>query len=460
MKNTLRLSLRYVIQIISLIFFYYLFTTLLYPLGWQADLLKLYTRLDPWTLFNHLRGQHYFPVWGWLPILTLFVTLVLGRIFCGWLCPFGAVLMLSDKLGRWIEKSLRLKKITKLRLNMQKRLLPVRTYWLLFLVIIFMLGSNLPYSFTPFALFSHEIVRILKREIPWGMITIIAITILFSRLWCGVLCPTGALLSFFGRFRFFRYQASDQCVHCSKCARICSVGMAPTNASATGEGCLVCGECQLVCPTKAINFKKSRLPRNNTEGALEAAAVEPDNLHSRRQFLKITGAGILATAAVLGSKTVYAEKKVLRPPGALPETAFRLTCNRCGRCIKVCPNNALQPMPLTEGLECFETPQIIPREANCYLCLSCQEVCPTGAISKVVELEQIHMGKAKLNTQTCLAWKENKLCLICVEQCPMGAIICDEQMRPVVLTDQCVGCGSCEKCCALDGEAAVRVYPN
>lgn len=116
-------------------------------------------------------------------------------------------------------------------------------------------------------------------------------------------------------------------------------------------------------------------------------------------------------------------------------------------------------MPITEGIESFETPYIIPRNANCTLCFACQEVCPTGAIAQL-PLEQVKMGKATVHKERCLAWNENKLCLICGEQCPVLAIEGDQQHRPIVLVDKCVGCGTCEKNCPVDGEAAIRVSPK
>lgn len=116
-------------------------------------------------------------------------------------------------------------------------------------------------------------------------------------------------------------------------------------------------------------------------------------------------------------------------------------------------------MPITDGIECFETPYIIPRQANCVLCLTCQKICPTGAISGV-PLEQIKMGTVEIDVLRCIAWNGNKLCFICGEQCPVVAIEIDGLNRPIIQPDKCAGCGSCEKACPVDGEAAIRVLPK
>jgi len=179
------LCLRYALQGISLVFFVYLLANLFYPLGWQAVLLEWFTRLDPWMLFSHLRWQHSMPLWGWLPLLTLAITLLLGRVFCGWLCPFGALLMLVDKASRTVFKNMSFKIIALTRIKILHWSQPMRYFWLLFLAVIFVLGSNWVLFLTPFALFSHEIVRIFLGAVPWMLIGIIASTLFFSRL-CAV----------------------------------------------------------------------------------------------------------------------------------------------------------------------------------------------------------------------------------------------------------------------------------
>lgn len=461
MRYKLLLFSRYMLQCISLLFFVYILAQIYYPIGWQNEALQWYSRLDPWLLFIHLRWQHNVPVWIWLPFIIITITILFGRVFCGWFCPFGALLTAVDKAGRFITQMRPLKRWSSIRTKGLNRLLPMRYYWLLIVAVMFAIGSNWSLFFTPFALFSHEIARILLGEVPWLLIIIGIGTLLFSRFWCSVLCPTGLILSLMGRYRLFRYQVVGTCVHCGKCVRNCSVAAAPAETFVAKEGCLACGDCQRVCPTKAVKLRPSLKKRPKSEVISESVAVEETGKSTRRQFLKMvfTVAAIAASATVVWGKIAYSAKKVLRPPGALQNPDFSSVCNRCGRCMKVCPNKALQPMSIMAGFEGFETPYIIPREANCVLCLSCQEVCPTGAIAQV-PLEKIGMGSAVIDKARCLAWNESKLCFICGEQCPVLAIVGDDQHRPEVLLDKCVGCGTCEFACPVDGEAAIRVIPK
>lgn len=452
MKSSRALLLRYVLLVGSLISFVLLIANLSYPLGQENLLLQWFSRLDPWLLLSQLRWQQEVPSWGWLPLLTLVATLLWGRIFCGWLCPFGALLALTDKIGRIVFKKLSLAR-NKALLAVQ----PVRGYWLIFLLIVFVLGTNWVLFLTPFALLSHETVRVLQGQFPWMLMGIMAGTLFFSRLWCSVLCPTGLLLSLTARLRLFRYRIAGSCAHCEICTRSCSVGTAPATAGVAKEGCLACGDCQRACPANAIKWQLRSWRGKNSQPVSSDDIAATKRKESRRRFLQT--AFVVTIAVALWKKTVWAAGKVLRPPGALPEPEFTAVCNRCRRCVQVCPSKALYPMPITDGLANFETPYLIPRRNRCDLCMACQEVCPTGAIRKV-PLEKIQIGKAVIDKPRCIAWNEGKLCFICGEQCPVLAINGDEHHRPTVLSDKCVGCGSCENACPVDGEAAIRIFPS
>lgn len=451
MKYKILSYLRYTLQFISLVSFVLLLSSLSYPLGPEGPLLQGFSWLDPWALLSHLRWQQAIPYWLWLPLVTLVVTLLWGRVFCGWFCPFGALLTFTDRISR------RVKSIAIVRVKSLQALQPFRYYWLAFLAVVFLLGSNWVYFLTPFALFSHEIVRILQGSIPWVLLGIMIGTFFFSRFWCSVICPTGMLLTLVSRMRLARYRITKNCIHCGQCTKICSVGSAPVKNGVAKEGCLVCGNCQKVCPTNAINWTGTVWHGKNSPNVSGDTTAIAKNQPSRRDFLKTIF--VVAAAAFLWEKTVSATKKFLRPPGALAEQDFAAVCNRCGRCIEVCPSKALWPMPLAEGIENFDTPYIIPRKNRCDLCMVCQEVCPTGAIAQVA-LEKVQIGKSRIDKSRCLAWHENKLCFICGEQCPVLAVEGDEFHRPTVLTDKCVGCGTCENACPVDGEAAIRVFPQ
>ena len=93
-------------------------------------------------------------------------------------------------------------------------------------------------------------------------------------------------------------------------------------------------------------------------------------------------------------------ERLLRPPGALDEPDFLGRCIRCGECMKVCPNNALQPALVEAGLEGLWTPTLVPRIGYCEPSrVLCSEVCPTGAIWQITPKEKgwvVGVGAAKI----------------------------------------------------------------
>jgi ferredoxin-type protein NapH len=150
--------------------------------------------------------------------------------------------------------------------------------------------------------------------IPWALIGILLLTILFSRVWCTVLCPTGVLLSLLSKIRLFGYRTSKACVRCARCEQACPTAAAPAKPGAASDACLVCGSCKKACHAESVRYE--RIGRKRTEASHESPEAAT---HSRREFLKIAAAATAAAAVGLWTKTAYAAKRILRPPGALPE---------------------------------------------------------------------------------------------------------------------------------------------
>ncbi|PIE89354.1 MAG: hypothetical protein CR997_11540 [Acidobacteria bacterium] len=150
----------------------------------------------------------------------------------------------------------------------------------------------------------------------------------------------------------------------------------------------------------------------------------------------------------------HVEKKILknmdlplRPPGALDEVEFLSTCTRCDLCVKACPHQAILKKTL-RGVSAG-TPYIDPDKQGCHLCddMPCIASCEPGALTFNAIQPVVSMGKAKVNTETCLTYKET-LCTACYDSCPFPekAIRIDFDRHPEILSG-CVGCGLCTKLC-------------
>lgn len=151
----------------------------------------------------------------------------------------------------------------------------------------------------------------------------------------------------------------------------------------------------------------------------------------------------------------------LRPPGALPEAEFITRCIRCNQCAEVCENDCIQ---FVSGSAADGTPMILPREKGCILCMSCNNVCPTGALRPIAPdcedvRTHVRMGTAVVDENICSSYN-NAICGACIRACPFREIALKTGMRerPIVDERECVGCGLCENSCIVYPQA-IRVVP-
>jgi MauM/NapG family ferredoxin protein len=151
---------------------------------------------------------------------------------------------------------------------------------------------------------------------------------------------------------------------------------------------------------------------------------------------------------------------LLRPPGAQPPGKFEDACSRCGKCVEVCPANAIKIDPNQRIGGGY--PFIVAADRPCVVCveLACMNQCPTGAL-KLVDKFQIRMGTAHVNHKHCLRSKGEE-CTLCVNACPVAAeaiSISSATGKVRVKKSGCIGCGMCENVCPTEPRAIeVRPY--
>ena len=477
--------LRRAVQALSFLFLLYLILQTAFPLEVRIPV-DLYLRLDPFigiiTLFtNRDIIVRMLPAFGVLLGVVLF-----GNFFCGWFCPMGTTIDFFDRFFFREKKRAKPLNDTPLR--------RLRYGILLFTLSAGLMAWQLLYLFDPISLITRTLViavfppavfvynhilplvqSVLPRnpfifpEAPLPLfkvnlfifavfIAILALGVIRKRFWCRYLCPLGAIFSFVSRFRLFRRSVSAECTSCLKCVRDCPVGAIPADApqQARHQDCITCFKC-VQCPPKAVTFGF---------GTPSGKTVDQVSL-PRRYVLGSLALGFFSALMIktnpLQTESGLRNNRLIRPPGSLPEERFVATCSGCGKCLKVCPNNALQSTLLEAGLAGLYTPRLVPRIGYCEeMCNFCGRVCPTEAI-RPLSLEEkrlVQMGVAHIDKTRCIAWDTDKICLVCNEQCSYQAVVGDEKKRPIVKEEKCTGCGICENKCPVDGEAAIIVYAS
>ncbi len=478
------------IQILSLLLFSILFIFATYQLpDWLfAD---LYLRLDPLLNLNAIfAAREIIPRALWA-LLTIGVTLLIGRFFCGYICPMGVSIDLLDLF--FFRKKKR-----ENPLRFESTLRKTKYFLFIFFISAAVVGLSLAFLFDPMAFLTRfytffiypvvttlinlflDLLRPLFHQLGWisfshlhfpqPVFYMTAITLLLfggiillnrwvPRFWCRYLCPLGALLSLISPLGLLKRRVSEECNRCMRCRKACPMGAIGENPIETSRAeCIQCGTCSKVCPKEAVSF-----PISFSIGG-EYSKVEL----SRRGFFYSLSGGLIAGFLALQTpfRLRRGKLQLIRPPGAIPEDEFLRTCIRCGECMKSCLTNTLQPSLWESGLSGLWTPKMDLRLAPCdQNCNVCGKVCPTQAIRSLSLEEKNHakVGTAILRKELCLVWAQNKICLICDEICPYNAIVfrpVEGYRRPVVIASKCNGCGYCEQRCPVSGESAIVVVPH
>jgi ferredoxin-type protein NapG len=126
-----------------------------------------------------------------------------------------------------------------------------------------------------------------------------------------------------------------------------------------------------------------------TSSVKTPATPPPMSRERRQQARRRVLRTILLSGGVLGAALsgflplAYAQKKRLRPPGALDEKDFLASCIKCGQCVQVCPVQAIKLADLVDGFG-VGAPHIDARAQACdFSCdaVQCILACPTGSLT-------------------------------------------------------------------------------
>jgi len=453
--------------------------------------------MDPLAGLMAMLASRRFLV-AFVPALgMLLLALLLGRVWCGWLCPLGSIIEWTSvrKNPRPMPRGLRRAKYGLLLLAAFGALLrflgwtlldPVTLYTRAVTTVVLPANQWLVTRLQEW-LYHSELLAgaadwmdswlrpiVLSYRQPytrglWAILllifTIIGLNRLAPRFWCRYLCPLGALLSLLSRLSLFKRRVRSSCVQCGACQRLCPMATIEAErgyASDAGE-CIQCLDCVDTCPAGAIAIRA-------TCSVDRGWGYDP----GRRDVLGALGITVAgASLASISASVHHPRPHLLRPPGAI-ESDLVATCVRCGACLRACPTHGLQRCLGEAGLVGVGTPILVPRLGHCdYSCVACGSVCPTGAIP-LLALDEKRLnviGKAYVDQQLCLPWTGRVPCIVCEEMCPLpdkAITLVNVQAQdataeqavlqaPVVNHSLCIGCGLCENRCPVIGEAAIRV---
>ncbi len=453
--------IRWLIQGCFLILFLILFYQTRYPV--TDTYVSLFFKFDPLVFIVFSIAYRAITAVALFSISLIIGSLIFGRFFCGFVCPLGTTI---DIFGVFI-------------INKNKHgiaLKNLKYLILLFLAVAAILGISFLHFFDPLTILERSLTLVLYPTANFFLgffvnlpnvlyveslialtvfIVIIGLEFVAPRFWCRNLCALGGLYAVFAKFAVLKFIFRDDCSECGVCTAVCPTGAIDFKAREIDSGeCIDCLRCQYECPTKVINYRFN-------------FGFLPFDI-KRRELIMATAAGLILAPLAKSLFHVIVHGHLIRPPGSIPESHFLNRCIRCGKCMKVCLTNGLQPCILESGINGLWTPRLVPRIGGCEKdCNMCGQVCPTSAIRKL-DLEEksyVHMGTAAIDRSRCIAWEQDKLCLICDEACPYNAINSREEtlhgiklLRPFVDERICTGCGLCEARCPIEGISAIQTF--
>ncbi|MBN2136730.1 MAG: 4Fe-4S binding protein [Sedimentisphaerales bacterium] len=187
-------------------------------------------------------------------IITL-VGAAVGRMACGWVCPFG---LLQDLLFKVPSRKLTLPRAFSygkyLALVLLVFIIPLiyKQTWFCKLCPAGGIEGGLPMLALDPTL--RDLIGTMFTVKMLTVILFIVSAILVKRAFCRTACPLGALFSFFNRVSLFRISVDqDACIECDKCRQACPTDI-KIYENPDDADCIRCLECKPACPVNAISY--------------------------------------------------------------------------------------------------------------------------------------------------------------------------------------------------------------
>ena len=237
-------------------------------LGWEAG-----GQVTILSILTWVTAPISQPSWNTLlsdPLLIVLMSYVLvtffvwGRgVFCGWLCPFGALQELIANIGKFLK----IKQI-KIPEKYNKTSLNIKYLILLILFITCFIAPNFLNLGSEIEPFKTAISMKFNREWYYVIyaVLLLALGLFIERFFCRFICPLGAFMAIGGKLRIFNsfLKRRSECGSpCKLCSNECPIDAIEKNGKINMNECFYCLDCQSLyyndhkCPPLVIIRKKN-----------------------------------------------------------------------------------------------------------------------------------------------------------------------------------------------------------
>ncbi|SMN13332.1 Nitrous oxide reductase maturation protein NosR [Bathymodiolus heckerae thiotrophic gill symbiont] len=240
----------------------------------------MHVLMDKFTWDFFLLDPLVFISWASLTAILI----LWGRgVYCGWLCPFGALQELLNKVAKYF-------KVPQVKLPwwLHERLWAIKYLVFLGLLGISLYSLELAEYFSEVEPFKTSIILNFNRTWPFVVyaLVLLFIGLFIERFYCRYLCPLGAALAIPAKLRIFNWlkrYPKDCGTPCQTCANECMVDAIHPEGNINDNECMQCMHCQVLyhdqhkCPAKVKEVKRDLRHKDQRKKSEQRKKIELDN---------------------------------------------------------------------------------------------------------------------------------------------------------------------------------------
>lgn len=218
-------------------------------LGWLVLVLSAllgfayFAPMFPWQLQLLMLGkipQANLPVVVLVTSLVILSSLLVGRVFCGYVCPPGALQELAY-----------LAPVKKVKVPSS---ITAKVRWAVFAAMM-VLSVVFAINLTKIIGLPDLFQLVLGPGLVIFLVIIIASTVIY-RPFCRFVCPFGALSSLLSWRSVYGVRRNSSCVDCGRCEKVCPPRVLRARA---GSECYLCGRCLATCHKEALEYSRAEV---------------------------------------------------------------------------------------------------------------------------------------------------------------------------------------------------------
>jgi ferredoxin-type protein NapH len=191
-----------------------------------------------------LAGKSFYWPLFWSVVPIVIAALILGRMFCGWICPVNTL----------IETAYSIKQPP----APKKGADTWAPYYVLASVLIISLIFSIPFftMISPIGSLSRVVAFGIGIELLLVLAILIGEWVFGKKAWCRLICPAGAMYGLIGRYRLLGVNVDkNACINCQNCRKVCSMQVNPaSNTPLHVMNCTNCADCITNCAKGALKF--------------------------------------------------------------------------------------------------------------------------------------------------------------------------------------------------------------